>query len=155
MTATQTIRSNLGDFNSIVCFRALVVGVEEALGHRAAMVSLKAAGRRRGEQLVASLGLTGAAPEDPTAPLNAAVGKEGTRLCRVDKIERADGKFRIYLSETVCSAEEPPGSTRELSFTFGAVHGAIEALYGLKLRGEQVGSVLRGQDHDIMELWER
>ena len=87
--------------------------------------------------------------------LEAALGPNGTRLCGVDKIERDGDTFRVYLRETICSADEPQGSDRELSFTFGAVHGALEALYGLKLRGKQIGSVLRGQDHDIMELHER
>lgn len=95
------LRPQLGDFSSIVCFRFLVVGVEDTLGKRAAMVALKAAGRKRGHHLVDSLGL---------------VGK---------------------------------------SFTFGAVHGALEALYGVKLRAKQTGSILRGQDHDIVRFVER
>lgn len=152
MPDTHNIRTQLGDFSSIVCFRALVVGVEEALGTRAAMVSLKAAGRLRGVQLVTSLGLAGSAPADPAAALDAALGINGTRLCTVNKVERDGDEFKVYLSETICSADEPKGSTRELSFTFGALHGAIETLYGVKLRGKQIGSVLRGQDYDIMEL---
>lgn len=155
---TQQIRSDLGDFSSIVCFRALVVGIEDALGKRAAMVALKAAGRKRGHQLVESLGLTGAGTEDTAAlasALDQAIGKAGTRLCTVDKIEKDGDTYRVHLSETICSADEPQGSERELSFTFGAVHGAMEALYGVQLRGKQVGSVLRGQTHDIMELLPR
>lgn len=155
---TTDIRPTLGDFSSIVCFRALVVGVEETLGLRAAMVALKGAGRRRGEGLVADLGLTGAAPADPTEAcrlMNDALSISGTRLCNVDKIERDGDTFRVYLSETICSADEPQGSDRELSFTFGAIHGAMEAIYGIKLRGKQVGSVLRGQDYDICEFVER
>jgi hypothetical protein len=155
MTASTTFRPTLGDYNSIICFRALVVGVEEALGKRAAHVALKAAGRMRGAQLIESLGLTGKGPTDLVAlakALDAAIGKDGTRLCGVDKVERNGDVFHIHLRETVCSADEPMGSDRELTFTFGAVHGAIEALYGIKLRGRQSGSVLRGQDHDIVEL---
>ena len=153
---TQTLRPDLGDFSSIVCFRAVVAGVEQTLGHRAAMVALRSAGRQRGHDLVGSLGLTGSAPatpDDGAKALDTALGPDGTKLCRVDKLERPDDEtYRVYLSETVCSAGEEQGSDRELSFTFGALHGAIEALYGVKLRGKQVGSVLRGQDHDIVEF---
>ncbi|MCB9677912.1 MAG: hypothetical protein H6737_22630 [Alphaproteobacteria bacterium] len=155
MPITHDIRPRLGDYNSIVCFRAVVVGMEEALGKRAAMVALKAAGRRRGEQLVESLGLTGKGPADTVAlakALDDALGLEGTRLCFIPRVDREGENFRIYLAETICSADEPMGSERELSFTFGALHGAMEALYGVKLRGKQTGSILRGADYDIMEL---
>lgn len=155
---THNIRREMSDFSSIVCFRALVVGVEQTLGLRAAMVALKGAGRKRGHGLVESLGLKGAKPEnaaDAVAALDSALGPYGTRLCGVDKLELEDGVYRIYLRETICSADEPQGSTRELSFTFGAVHGALESIYDVKLRGKQVGSVLRGQDHDILEFIER
>ncbi len=157
---SESIRPELGDFSSIVCFRALVVGIEEALGRRAALVALKSAGRKRGHQLVESLGLTGSGTDDTDALANAldeALGPNGTKLCRVSRIERDGERFRVYLNETICSADEPQGSDRPLSFTFGAVHGAVEALYGVKLRGKQVGSVLRGdnRDHDVVELWPR
>lgn len=150
----MALREDLGDFSSIICFRAVVTGVEEALGGRAAMVALKSAGRKRGENLVASLGLTGANPEPAVlaSSLDAAIGKGGTKLCAVDKAERDGDTFTIYLRETICSADEPQGSARELTFTLGAVHGAVEALYGMKLRAKQTGSILRGQDHDVVTL---
>ncbi len=155
ITAETTLRPTLGDMNSIVCFRALVVGIEKTMGVAAANVTLRAAGRARGQGLVGDLGLTGAGPEDPSEAatlLTAALGADGTRLCKVDKVTRDGDTWRVYAAETICSAGEAPGSSRELSFTFGALHGAIEALYGIKLRGKQVGSVLRGDDHDIIEL---
>ncbi|MEZ4320317.1 MAG: hypothetical protein R3F61_22750 [Myxococcota bacterium] len=155
MNTTYDHRPTLGDFSSIVCFRAVVVGMEEALGKRAALVSLKAAGRLRGAQLVESLGLTGKGPDDSVAlakALDDALGAQGTRLCYVPRVDRDGENFTVYLKETICSADEPMGSDRELSFTFGALHGAIEALYGVKLRGKQTGSVLRGQDFDIISL---
>lgn len=151
----MSLRPELGDFNSIVCFKALVVGTEEALGERAAHVALKAAGRKRGAAVVAGAGRTGSAPADPADAarlLDDAVGKNGTRLCTIAKIERSGDVFRVYLSETVCSAGEPQGSPRTLTFTLGAVHGAIEALYGMPMRATQVGSVLRGESHDIVEV---
>lgn len=157
MQNSFAIREELSDFSSIVCFRAVVVGMEEALGKRAAMVCLRTAGRKRGRGLVQSLDLSACkpSPEEATEKLNAAIGPDGTRLCGVDKVEQDGDVYRVYLRETICSADEPQGSDRELSFTFGAVHGALEELYDIKLRGKQVGSVLRGQDHDIIEFHER
>lgn len=154
MPDTNDIRKDLGDFSSIVCFRALVVGVEETLGRAAAMVALKAAGRKRGHGLIASLDLTGAKPPGDriASALDDALGKEGTRLCGVDRVDIGDDTYTVYLRDTICSADEPQGSSRELSFTFGALHGAMEALYDVKLRGKQIGSVLRGQDHDIIQF---
>ena len=63
--------------------------------------------------------------------------------------------IRVHLRETICSAGEPQGSTRELTFTLGAVHGALEVLLRRKLRGKQTGSVLRGQTHDIIDFVNR
>ena len=44
------------------------------------------------------------------------------------------------------------GLVRAGGRTLGAVHGAMETLVGKKLRAKQVGSVLRGQSHDTIEL---
>ena len=157
---TETLRPVLGDFSSIVCFRALVVGVEETLGKRAAMVALRSAGRKRGSSLVQSLGLSGKGPTEGAegaAILTQALGPEGTRLCIVNDLKiLEDGEvYEVYLSDTICSADEPQGSDRELSFTYGAIHGAIEEFYDIKLRGKQVGSILRGQDYDIVRFVKR
>ncbi|MFO0744974.1 MAG: hypothetical protein U1F43_04760 [Myxococcota bacterium] len=148
------LRNQLGDFSSIVCFKAVVVGVEDTLGVQAAGVALKAAGRKRGRQLAESLGLgkNALGVGDAAAAMAKALGPEGTRLCVVDRITEDAGVFRVYLSDTICSAGEPQGSTRELSFTLGAVHGALETAVGRKLRAKQVESVLRGGTHDVIEL---
>lgn len=151
----MSIRPTLGDFSSIVCFKAVVVGVEETLGAGAAGVALKAAGRKRGHALVGSLGLTGArpAPETLVEALNGAIGRDGTRLCTVRNVERRDdGGFVVDLEETICSANEPIGGDRQLTFTLGAVHGAFEALYDVKLRSKQTASVLRGGAYDTVTL---
>lgn len=52
-------RAVLGDFSSVVCLKAVIVGVEDTLGEDGASVVFTRAGRVRGQQLVASLGLTG------------------------------------------------------------------------------------------------
>ncbi len=143
----------MGDFSSIVCFKAVVVGVEDTIGEQAAGVALKAAGRMRGRALAQSLGL-GATPPLKTAlaALRAALGKDGTRLCWVDSIEQDGENYTVRLSETVCSAGEAPGSDRKLTFTLGAVHGALEVVTDKRFRGKQIASVLRGGTHDVIEF---
>ena len=57
MQVTNQLRPELGDFSSIVCFRAVVTGIEEALGEKAALISLIAAGRVRGKQVAQAKGI--------------------------------------------------------------------------------------------------
>lgn len=152
--ADTYLRSELGDFNSIVCFKALIKGLEEALGPKAALIAAVAAGRLRGKKLIADLGLTDKRPELKTATglIRKALGEEGTRLCIIEKIETIEGGYQVYCRETVCSAGEEQGSSVGLSFTLGAVQGAVEAMMGERLRGTQVESVLRGSNYDVVEL---
>lgn len=155
------LRPTLQDFSSIVCFKSVVIGMEEALGNMAAAISLKAAGRQRGAAVATALGFgtTDTSLNEAQVALDKAIGLEGTRLCAVDKIEQVSGPdgdiIRVHLRETICSAGEPQGSTRELTFTLGAVHGALEVLLRRKLKGKQTGSVLRGQTHDIIDFVNR
>lgn len=154
---SSDLRPQLGEFSSIVCFKAIVVGMEEALGATAAGVALKAAGRKRGAALAHSLGFgqRDLTLDEAQAALRGALGPQGTRLCLVDRLERDGDAVRVYLSETICSAGEPQGASRECTFTLGAVHGALEILFGAKLKGRQVGSVLRGASHDVLEFTPR
>jgi predicted hydrocarbon binding protein len=148
------IRSTLGDFNSIVCFKGVITGMEEALGEKATSIALISAGRTRGKNLVSELGLTGSnlPLADLASKLDNAIGKEGTRLCSVNKIESEGDTIKVYTSETLCSAGEPQGSPRKCTYTMGAVWGAIEAILGKKLKGTHTESVLRGGSHDVFEL---
>ncbi len=152
----RTLRPDLGDFASIVCTKAIVTGMEAALGERAAHVALISAGRARGRQIAEGELQGRKVPPAETAPLlNAAIGRDGTRLCRVDKIEEDGPILRVHLSETLCSSGEAPGSPRTLTFTLGAVQGFFEVLTGRALKGKQVASVLRGGTHDVIELADR
>lgn len=148
----DSLRSELGDFSSIVCFKAVVVGIEEALGEKAAAISLIAAGRARGKKLAQDLGIEKAtgSVEHITPLIQEALGKKGTRLCIIDNIVEADDVISVYCRETVCSAGEPQGSIRTLSFTLGALQGVLEHVTGKRLRGKQVESVLRGGTHDVV-----
>lgn len=152
--AGNELRPELGEFSSIVCFKAVVVGVEEALGERAAKVALIAAGRKRGKGLVGDLGLTGKGEDLQFAAvkMRAALGVDGTRLCNIDGIEEDGETIRVKVSDTVCMAGEPDGSQRHCTFTLGAVWGALEALTGRKLKGKHTESRWRGAPDDIFEF---
>ncbi|MEA5486084.1 MULTISPECIES: hypothetical protein [Pseudanabaena] len=147
------MRTELGDFSSIVCFKAVVTGTEEALGEKAAAIALISAGRNRGKQLAEQLGIKGKniSHDELVSLLQKALGKDGTKLCIVDKIEETDASIKVYCRETICSAGEPEGSPRKLSFTLGAIQGVLEQLEGKRLRGKQTESVLRGGSHDVIE----
>ena len=145
------LRPELGDFSSIVCFKAVVTGVEETLGKAAARVALVSAGRKRGVNLVGSLGLTGKGNDLDTAcqMIAAALGSDGTRLCNVHSIRQEGDVIRVVVSDTVCMAGEADGSDRLCTFTLGAVHGAIEYLLGKQFFAKHTESVLRGGTHDV------
>ncbi len=149
-----SLRPTLGDFSSIVCFKALVVGVEDTLGSQASGVALKAAGRMRGKALATSLGFGGRVTPvaEAIVALRTALGADGTRLCHVESIVQEGDDYLVSLSETVCSAGEPQGSDRQLTFTLGAVHGALEVLTQARFRGKQVASVLRGDSYDVIRF---
>lgn len=156
MFLTQnSVRQELGDFSSIICFKAVVVGVEEALGDKAAAIALISAGRQRGKKIAEELGLTGKGEELSldivVEKVREALGKDGTRLCIVDKIAQEGEVYKVYTRETVCTAGEPEGSSRQCTFTLGAIQGFLEAFLGKRLRGKHTESVLRGATHDLLE----
>lgn len=148
------LRKELGDFNSIVCFKAAITGMEEALGEKATAIALTTAGRARGKKLAQELGLGGSSfsLDDAANKIKQALGKEGTCLCIVEKIVADSELIKVYTSETLCSAGEPPNSPRKCTFTMGAVWGAIEELIGKRLKGTHTESVLRGGTHDVFEF---
>lgn len=151
---TTQLRPELGNFSSIVCFKALITGMEDALGEKATAIALIAAGRARGKKLTQDLGLAGSniSLHDAAAKLSQALGKEGTRLCKIEKIVEQGDLIKVYTSETLCSAGETQGSSRSCTFTMGAVWGALEQLVGKRLQGKQTESVLRGGSYDVFEF---
>lgn len=148
------LRPELGEFNSIVCFKAVITGMEDSLGEKATAIALIAAGRARGKKLVQELGLENSqiSLDEAASKLSHALGKDGTRLCKIDKIIEQGDVIQVYTSETVCSAGEPQGSSRSCTFTLGAVWGAVEQVTGKRLQGKHIESVLRGSSHDIFEF---
>ncbi len=156
MLATEKdLRKELGSFSSIVCLKAIITGVEEALGEKAAAIAMIAAGRKRGKELAEALNLANAAAgmslEEITNKLNEHLGKDGTRLCIVDQIIQEEDSYQVYTRETVCSAGEPQGSSRKCTYTLGVIQGFLEAFLGKRLRGTQIASVLRNSPHDVLE----
>jgi predicted hydrocarbon binding protein len=154
MSSKLASRPNLGQFSSIVCFKSVITGMEEALGEKATAIALLAAGRERGKNLSKSLNLSGATQDLSivAAKLNEAIGLEGTHLTVIDKIVQDGDVIKVYCSETLCSAGEPQGSDRKCTFTMGAVWGAISEITGKKLRGIHTESVLRGGANDVFEF---
>jgi hypothetical protein len=151
---STAIRENLGDFSSIVCFKSVITGMEDALGEKATAIALIAAGRARGKALATSLGLAGSnlPISEIAAKLDAAVGQNGTRLTAINKAEQDGDNIKVYCTETVCSAGEEMGSNRKCTFTLGAVWGALEAVTGHRLQGSHTESVLRGSAYDVFEF---
>ena len=150
----EVIRQQLGDFSSIVCLKALITGMEDALGEKTTAIALTTAGRNRGKKLAQSLGLTGASVslDDIAYKLRLAFGKEGTRLCIIEKIEQDKDIIKVYAAETVCSVGELQGTPRLCTFTLGAVWGALEEILGKRFQGKHIASVLQGSDYDVFEF---
>ncbi|MGL5078822.1 MAG: hydrocarbon-binding protein, partial [Waterburya sp.] len=131
-------REKLGGFVSVVCFKGVITGMEEALGEKATAIALISAGRTRGKNLATELGLANVnlSLEDLASKLDYALGENGTRLCKVDRIEDNGDVIKVYTHETVCSAGEPQGSSRQCTYSLGAVCGAIETIQGKRYRAK-------------------
>lgn len=149
------LRKELGDFSSIIFMKSIIVGVEEALGEQTAAIAMISAGRNQGKTSVQELNLTNKGDyltlEQIKETINQVIGKEGTRLCIIDKIEHEENIYKVYTKETFCSSGEPQGSPRKCTYTLGMIQGFLEALLDKRLRGQQTESVLRGSTHDVME----
>jgi predicted hydrocarbon binding protein len=150
------LRPTLGDFSSIVCFKSAIIGMEDALGDKATAIALISAGRSRGKHLAKELNLTSAnsSLDDIASKVGFVLGKDGTRLCLIHRIEAEGDVIKVYASETICCAGEAPGSERKCTYTLGAVWGALEQILGKRFQGKQVESVLRGGEYDVFEFTE-
>jgi predicted hydrocarbon binding protein len=147
----MSIRDNLGDFCSIVCFKHVITGVEDVLGVDGAGTVLIRAGVMRGQGVAEEAKLAGTNPpvETMAATLDKFLGKDGTCLCEVSEVRPHGDGYVVTTKETVCSAGEAPGSERVCSYTLGAVQGFLEAITGKKFIGRHTESVLRGGSADV------
>ncbi len=133
MAADQ--RTTLGQFMSLTCFQYLRVGTEEVTG-RAPIV---AAGRKRGHDLIESLGLLGTTQDAATIQntLATALGIDGTRLCIVNSIvPTGNGGYTVKISEGACTAGQA-ASEPLCAFTMGVFVGALQGITGLQMRGRE------------------
>lgn len=151
---SMKMREELGDFSSVSCLKAIITGMEDALGEKATAIALIAAGRARGKRLAEELGLNRGSVTlaDATEKIAKALGPDGTRLLVLNKIEQDGEVIRAYVKETICAAGEDQGSERKCTFTLGAVWGALESLLGKRLQGKHTASVLRGNNYDVFEF---
>lgn len=143
---TPYSRTELGDFSSVVCFKAVITGVEDTLGPDGAAVVFTRAGKVRGHTLVRDLDVAGSKlpVEELAAVLDKAVGKDGTRLCSVKRSYREGENIVVEVKDTVCAAGEEMGSDRLATFTLGAIWGAVEGIMGETYLGEHTESMLKG-----------
>jgi hypothetical protein len=153
----QQLRSELGDFANISQLKSIVFGLEAALGEKTAAVALTSAGRNRGREDAATLGYRVGQYEpqqtqELTTAVNRVVGLEGSRLCKIARIDLEGSTLQVHTTETVCSAGEPAGASRKCTYTLGVVHGIVEFLTGRKYFATQTASVLRGGEFDTFTL---
>ncbi|NMF65218.1 hypothetical protein DP113_10395 [Brasilonema octagenarum UFV-E1] len=150
------LRPELGDFSSIIFLKAILIGIEQALGDKTAAIAMISAGRNQGRIFARDLNLVGnkafLSLEQIQNNINLVLGKEGTRLCLIDKIEQQGDIYKVYAKETFCSAGEVEGSSRTCTYTLGVIQGFLEALLEKRLYGKQTESVLRGGTHDVLEF---
>ncbi len=124
------------------------------MGPMATKGCLLLAGRKRGQNVAQTLGLknTDKPVDEWSKIISNILGQSGTRLCVLNKVEIEDTLIRVYLSDTMCSSGEELGSSKEIIFTLGVIQGALEEITGNKrMIGKQIGSVLRGENYDIVE----
>ncbi len=147
-------RDKLGQFTSTSSFRAVILGMADALGEKATAVSMIAAGRMHGKKLAVELGLKGTTQslEDATKQIAQVLGEQGDRLCIIEKIVQEGDTIKVYTSETLCAI----GGTEELpptcTFTLGLVWGVLTELLNRKIKGTHTESVLRGGSYDVFEF---
>jgi predicted hydrocarbon binding protein len=132
---TATLRPELGDFMSLICFQYLRQVAEETAG-RALIIT---AGRQRGRDLAEQLGLLGASQDAAMLreKLDTALGGDGTRLCMVQSVTPKDnGGYEVKVAEGAC----PAGVTSSepfCAFTLGVFMGAISAMTGQRMLGKE------------------
>lgn len=152
---SHLLRQELGDFSSIIFLKSIVTGIEEAIGEKTAAIAMISAGRQQGKTSVQDLDLVNKGVslslEEVRDKANQILGKEGNRLCIIDKIEQEGQVYKVYAKETFCSSGEPKGSSRRCTYTLGAIQGFLEAFLGKRLRGQQTDSVLLNGAYDVLE----
>jgi hypothetical protein len=133
-----------------VCFQYLRFHAEELMGR----VPVIAAGRRRGYDVMVERGLAGVAADGPKLRevLDGVLGLDGTRLCLVRSVEPlAAGGFEVRITESACTvgrqADEPV-----CAYTLGVFMGALQAVTGTPLQGEETRCQATGAEECVYLL---
>jgi hypothetical protein len=137
----MTKRETLGEFISIKCFKALIVGMEDLLGAEGTAAALISAGRQRGQAVALETAQAGknAPTESLASILNLCVGPKGTCLCQVTSVaDTEDGGYYVKIKGAVGTAGESVNSPRSCSYTMGALMGFLESVSGKSLTGKHV-----------------
>jgi predicted hydrocarbon binding protein len=143
-------RATLGPFMSLTCFHYLREVAEETAG-RALVVS---AGRKRGLELIESIGLANSSQDAATIAekLDEALGAEGTRLCIVSSVTaKPNGGYEVHIRDGACTA----GVTSDepyCAFTMGVFIGAITAITGRRMIGKETECTAQGKPECIYQI---
>ncbi len=144
------LRETLGEFMSITCFQYLREGAEDTAG-RALIVS---AGRKRGYDLIESLGLSSSTqePDMIKEKLNTTLGVDGTKLCIVNSIATKDnGGYEVRIKESACTAGVTT-SEPHCAFTMGVFIGAISAITGQRMLGHETECTAMGRAECVYQI---
>lgn len=151
---SEVLRQQLG-FSSIVCLKAIITGMEDALGEKATAIALTAAGRNRGKNLVRNGGLTKVTSlylKDIAYKLRLALGKDGTRLCLVDKIEQENDVSRFILQKRCVLQVNLKSHLVNAPLRWVLFGGRQKKFSRLRLQGKHIESVLRGSEYDVFQF---
>jgi predicted hydrocarbon binding protein len=143
-------RPTLGSFMSLTCFQYLRIGTEE-VADRAPVV---AAGRKRGYDLVESLGLMGSTHDASVIreKLDAALGAKGTKLCLVQAVTaKPDGGYEVRITEGACTAGQV-SSQPHCAFTMGVFIGALHAITNARMTGREIQCCACGATECIYQI---
>lgn len=118
-----------------VCFQYLRIHTEE-LADRAPII---AAGRKRGADVIESLGLTGKLTDASKIQeqLSPVLGAEGTRLCLIQSIAPRGQGYEVRITEGACTMNQTSDAPL-CAFTLGVFIGAISALTGQRMTGKEL-----------------
>ncbi|WP_246275515.1 hypothetical protein [Brasilonema bromeliae] len=140
MATSCTLRPQLGDFVNVMDYKALLDGIEDNLGSKAAAVIISAAGRTYGKKIATALGASMESQDLPTIlkRLNLCLGMEGTRLCMIEEVSQQENFIRVKVTEPVEMSGETGGSSRLCPFTLGILGGFIDQVMQRRHQARQV-----------------
>ncbi len=140
MATANILRPILGDYVNVMDYKALLDGIEDTMGSKAAAVIITAAGRAYGKKIATTLGASIETKDLPTIlkRLNTSLGQEGTRLCIIDEISQQENFIRVKVVEPVEMSGETSDSIRMCPFTLGVLNGFIDQIMQKRHQARQI-----------------